>query len=180
MYTYVTTEVETKKRTNSSSSLANSRSTDTIPERICRPIYDFSVMVCDIAQILQRYDGALERMLITFEQMAIVMKSMAYTALINSREYSNINSVRTLFRLLAPYWKPVDCSLLVALVKATECEAAIRRHISEAGTKREKMWYWVKRLRIRYQQLPQVKMLQLLPQSFKSLLQMEIPPLKSL
>lgn len=96
-------------------------------ESICQPVYDFSVMVCDLVEILQSYKKALKRMCITFEQMASVMKSVTYTAIIKSTEYRNINSVETLFALLAPHWNPVDCSLLVALVNATRCTAAIQR-----------------------------------------------------
>ena len=66
-------------------------------------------------------------MLTAFEQMVIPMKSATYTALVNSKEYSSINSVRAFFKLLAPYWKPVHCPLLIALVNATECKAAIER-----------------------------------------------------
>ena len=88
---------------------------------------DFGAMVCDIAMILQRIDGALERMLITFEQMVLPMKSKTYTALVKSEDYRNVRSVRALFQLLGPYWKPVDCSLLTTLVKATKCQEASDR-----------------------------------------------------
>ena len=84
-------------------------------------------MVCDIILILERYEGALKRMLITFEQMVLPMKSETYTALVKSKEYRNVRSVRTLFQLLGPYWKPVDCSLLEMLVEATMCKEAIDR-----------------------------------------------------
>ena len=121
-----TAEIECKKRTcapviSQHSSLTHS------PPTIPKFMQDFGVMVCDIAQILQRHEGALERMLITFEHMVIPMKSATYTTLVNSKEYSSINSVRAFFKLLAPYWKPVHCPLLIALVNATECEAAIER-----------------------------------------------------
>ena len=88
---------------------------------------DFGAMVGDIILILQRNDGALERMLITFEQMVLPMKSEMYTTLVKSEEYRNVCSVRALFQLLAPLWKPVDCSLLTTLVKATKCKEAIDR-----------------------------------------------------
>ena len=84
-------------------------------------------MVCDVILILECYEGALTRMLITFEQMVLPMKSETYTALVKSEEYRNVCSVRTLFQLLGPYWKPVDCSLLEVLVEATMCKAAIDR-----------------------------------------------------
>ena len=106
-------------------------------ESIGQPVYDFSVMVCDIVEILQCYDKALKRMCITFEQMASVMRSVSYTAIINSKQYRKITSVETLFRLLAPHWNPVDCSLLVALVNATKCTAAIQRLNSYLSSRNE-------------------------------------------
>ena len=106
-------------------------------ESIGQPVYDFSVMVCDIVEILQCYDKALKRMCITFEQMASVMRSVSYTAIIKSKQYRNITSVETLFTLLAPHWNPVDCSLLVALVNATRCIAAIQRLDSYLSSRNE-------------------------------------------
>ena len=87
----------------------------------------FGMIVCDVILILERYEGALKRMLITFEQMVLPMKSETYTALVKSEEYRNVRSVQELFQLLGPFWKPVDCSLLTTLVKATKCKEAIDR-----------------------------------------------------
>ena len=98
---------------------------------------EFGVMVCDVILILERYEGALTRMLITFEQMVLPMKCETYTSLVKSEEYRNVRSVRTLFQLLGPYWKPVDCSLLEMLVEATMCKAAIDRLRKYLGTKHE-------------------------------------------
>ena len=97
------------------------------PPVIPKFMQEFGVMVSSIIQILQCHEGALERMLTAFEHMVIPMKSATFTALVNSKEYNSIKSVRALFKLLAPYWKPVHCPLLIALVNATECKAAIER-----------------------------------------------------
>ena len=140
---------------------------------------DFGVMMCDIAKILQRHEGALERMLMVFEQMVIPMKSAMYIALINSNEYSSIKSVRALFKLLAPYWKPVHCPLLIALVNATECKAAIQR-LQAYLMSRQKVGQNVvlgeegENVTCHYL-MQQVKMLQSLLLSSKNRLQMEVP-----
>ena len=137
-----TTEMESNKCTSaiSPNSFTTCFSTLTPPESICLPIYDFGVMVWDIVEILQRNNVNLERLLFIFEQMASALKSVTYTAIIKSKEYRNVNSVQALFRLLAPHWNPVDCSLLVALVNATRCTEAIQRLkdylISRSETKR--------------------------------------------
>ena len=88
---------------------------------------EFGMMVCDVILILECYEGALKRMQITFVQMVLPLKSEMYTALVNSEEYCNVRSVQELFQLLGPFWKPVDCSLLATLVKATKCKEAIDR-----------------------------------------------------
>ena len=96
-------------------------------DTICLPIFAFGIMMRDITQVLHVCDTALENMLITFEQMAYFMKSETYIAVVQSKEYKSVDSVRTLFQLLAPHWKPVDYSLLSSLVFATGSEKAIRR-----------------------------------------------------
>ena len=103
---------------------------------------EFGMMVCDIILILECYEGALKRMLITFEEMVLLMKRETYTALVKSEEYRNVHSVRALFQLLGPYWKPVDCSLLEML----QC---VRRRLlgskktSVTRMRQGKLWFWV-------------------------------------
>ena len=84
-------------------------------------------MVCDVILILERYEGALKRMQIAFVHMVLPLKSEMYTTLVKSEEYCNVRSVEELFQLLGEFWKPVDCSLLTMLVKATKCKEAIDR-----------------------------------------------------
>ena len=119
-----TTEIECKKRTPT---ISQRSSPPCSPPMIPKFMQEFGMMVCDVILILERYEGALKRMLITFEQMVLPMKSETYTALVKSKEYSNVHSVRALFQLLGPYWKPVDCSLLEMLVEASMCKEAIDR-----------------------------------------------------
>ena len=99
-----TAEIESKKHTPTVSQRSLPAHS---PPIIPKFMQDFGVMVCDVAQILQHHEGALEGMLMVFEQMVIPMKSATYTTLVNSKEYSSVNSVRAFFKLLAPYWKPV-------------------------------------------------------------------------
>ena len=83
--------------------------------------------MCDLTEILQKTEKALELMVDTFEHMAYYMKSEAYISLVKSSEYKAVDSVRTFFRLLAPYLDHVGCSLLTKLVAASRCEKAIKR-----------------------------------------------------
>lgn len=81
----------------------------------------------DLTVILQRNSDALEKMQVAFEQIAHHMKNPTYIAIIESRQYEAVNSVRAFFRILAPHWKPIDCSLLKALVHAAGVEEATQR-----------------------------------------------------
>ena len=94
---------------------------------ICQPAMEFGKAMSDLTEILQRADHALKRMLVAFEHMAHYMKNRKYIAIVQSKAYEAVDSVRALFRLLAPHWKPVDCSLLKALVHAAGVEAATKR-----------------------------------------------------
>ena len=128
------TEIEWKKH---KTTICQRTSPTHSPPMIPKFMQEFAVMVCDIILILECSKGALKRMLITFEQMVLPMNSETYTALIKSEEYRNVRSVRALFQLLGPYWKPVDCSLLEMLVEATMCMEAIdrlRKYLSNRNT----------------------------------------------
>lgn len=126
MINFCTSDIEAQKcRTFAASS--NPSSPTPAQDTICLPIYEFGAMMRDITLLLESNDKSLEKMLITFEQMAYYMDSKTYIAIVESKEYKVVDSVRTLFRLLAPCWKPVDCSLLIALVHAAGCDKAMHR-----------------------------------------------------
>ena len=81
----------------------------------------------DLTDILQSSDGALKSMLVAFEHMAHFVKNETYISIVQSKAYEAVDSVRALFRLLAPHFKPIDCSLLKALVEAAGVEQANQR-----------------------------------------------------
>ena len=81
----------------------------------------------DLTEILQSSNRALEKMLVAFEHMSYYMKNKTYITIVESEAYKAVNSVRTLFQLLAPHLNPVDCSLLSALVDASGSEKAMQR-----------------------------------------------------
>ena len=125
---YNATDIQGQKGTatnlrNSSPPSSPGQSQDTIS----RPVIEFGKAMSDLTDILQSTDYALKRMLVAFENMAHYMKSRKYISIVQSKEYKAVDSVRALFQLLAPHWKPVDCSLLKALVEAAGVEQAIQR-----------------------------------------------------
>jgi len=110
--------------TTSLSSTPESAESTYLPTNIA---YAFGIMMSDLTEILEQHKGSLKKMMVAFEHMVRVMKSKIYKALIHSRQYKEIKSVHDFFGALAKYWKPVDCSLLYALVKATQCQPAMER-----------------------------------------------------
>ena len=95
-----------------------------LPQNIA---FAFGILLSDLTSLLEKYEGALENMKSTFQFIATIMKSKAYYALLCSKHYKKIKSVKYFFLLLAKYCTPVDCSLLNAVVKATHCQPAIER-----------------------------------------------------
>ena len=94
---------------------------------ISQPAIEFGKAMKDLTDILQRADGALKSMLVAFEHIAHYVKNETYISIVQSKAYEAVDSVRALFRLLAPHLQPVDCSLLKALVEAAGVEQAIQR-----------------------------------------------------
>ena len=96
-------------------------------QSISQPAIEFGKAMRDLTDILQSADGALKSMLVAFEHIAHYIENETYISIVQSKTYEAVDSVRALFRLLAPYLKPVDCSLLKALVEAAGVERAIQR-----------------------------------------------------
>ena len=110
--------------TNSLVSTPDSEERSSLPQSIA---FAFAALLSDLTCLLERHEGALYQMKLTFKFIAQIMKSKAYYTLLQSKQYMKIKSVDDFFLLLTKYWKPVDCSLLTTLVKATHCEPAIKR-----------------------------------------------------
>ena len=123
---YVAADIEVQKRCSNTCGLLSS-STGQSCDEISHPAIEFGKTMCDLVEILEASDTALKNMLVAFEHMAYYMKSATYITIVESNQYNTVDSVRTFFRLLAPHWKPVDCSLLKALIDAASCEKAIKR-----------------------------------------------------
>ena len=81
----------------------------------------------DLTEILQSADNGLKRMVVAFEHIAHYVKNETYISIVQSKAYEAVDSVRALFRLLAPHLQPLDCSLLKALVETADVEQAIQR-----------------------------------------------------
>ena len=110
--------------TNSLVSTPDSEEHSSLPQNIA---FAFAALLADLTGLLEQHEGALDKMKLTFKFIAEIMKSKAYYTLLQSKRYKKIKSVDDFFLLLTKFWKPVDCSFLITLVKATHCKPAIER-----------------------------------------------------
>ena len=110
--------------TNSLVSTPDSEEHSSLPQNIA---FAFAALLSDLTGLLEQHEGALDKMKLTFKFIAEIMKSKAYYTLLQSKRYKKIKSVDDFFLLLTKFWKPVDCSFLITLVKATHCKPAIER-----------------------------------------------------
>ena len=110
--------------TNSLVSIPDSEEHSSLPQNIA---FAFAVLLADLTGLLEQHEGALDKMNLTFQFIATIMKSKAYYTVLQSKHYKSIKSVRDFFLHLTNFWKPVDCSLLITLVEATHCNPAIER-----------------------------------------------------
>ena len=110
--------------TNSLVSIPDSEEHSSLPRNIA---FAFAALLADLTGLLEQHERSLEKMNLTFQFIAKIMKSEAYYTVLQSKHYKSIKSVRDFFLLLTNFWKPVDCSLLHILVEATHCKPAIER-----------------------------------------------------
>ena len=78
----------------------------------------------NLIEILENYENSLIRMKTAFEHMVHYMEHDKLTNIVQSAKYRAIATVVAFFQLLARLLKTPDCSLLGALVHATNCERA--------------------------------------------------------
>ena len=88
---------------------------------------EYGKMMCEMIEILENNEKSLTKKKRAFVHMAHYVELAEYTDIIQSPKYDEVDSVEMFFKLLAPHLKPPDCSLLIALVNATDCEKAKQR-----------------------------------------------------
>ena len=87
----------------------------------------YGIMMTDLISILECNKDSVKSMRACFDHMVQHADEKIYLDLIESSEYEKTNSVQSFFKLLRPYLKLHDCSLLKTLVQATKCEKAMKR-----------------------------------------------------
>ena len=91
-----------------------------IPELNCK----FVIFISGLIETLEKHEGTLPRIKTALEHLVLPLRIRKFVRIVRSEEYIGANSVRELFRLLAPHWNCIDCNFLRTLVKASECQAA--------------------------------------------------------
>ena len=88
---------------------------------------ELALLITDLVELLDKYDGALGRMKVALENLVLPLSLKKLVHIVRSQEYKEATSVQELFKLLAPYWNCIDCNLLRVIVRASGCQPAIER-----------------------------------------------------
>ena len=88
---------------------------------------ELALLITDLVELLDKYDGALGRMKVALENLVLPLSLKKLVHIVRSQDYKEATSVQELFKLLAPYWNCIDCNLLRVIVRASGCQAAIER-----------------------------------------------------
>jgi len=88
---------------------------------------ELALLITDLVELLDKHNGALERMKTALENLVLPLSLKRLVQIVQSQRYEEARSVRELFKLLAPYWSCIDCSLLQVIVKASGCQPAIEK-----------------------------------------------------
>ena len=88
---------------------------------------ELALLITDLVEFLDKYDGALGRMKVALENLVLPLGLKKLVRIVRSQEYKEATSVQELFKLLAPYWSCVDCKLLHIIVRASGCQPAVER-----------------------------------------------------
>lgn len=88
---------------------------------------ELALLITDLVELLDKYDGALGRMKVALENLVLPLSLKKLVHIVRSQDYKEATSVQELFKLLAPYWSCIDCNLLRVIVRASGCQAAIER-----------------------------------------------------
>ena len=88
---------------------------------------ELALLITDLVEFLDKYDGALARMKVALENLVLPLGLKKLVHVVRSQDYKEATSVQELFKLLAPYWSCVDCKLLHTIVRASGCQPAMER-----------------------------------------------------
>ena len=88
---------------------------------------ELALLITDLVELLNKFDGALGRMKVALENLVLPLGLKKLVRIVRSQEYKEATSVQELFKLLAPYWSCIDCKLLHTIVRASGCHPAMER-----------------------------------------------------
>ena len=108
---------------DSDSSASPPESAISIPE--CN--IQFSLFITELTPLLENHEGALSNILTFLEQLVLPLHNKCLAKIFQPEKFQGVQSIRALFRLLAPHWGYIDCSLLHPIVKASSCKPALAK-----------------------------------------------------
>ena len=77
--------------------------------------------------LLDHFPNALDKLKQVLASLVLPLAEGKVAPLVDPLAYKNTQTVRELFRLMAPYWNPLSTDLLSLLLEASGCNQAARR-----------------------------------------------------
>ena len=87
----------------------------------------FQQMQREVIDLLDQFPNALAELKYVLASLVLPMAGGIVLPLVDPLAYENSQTVRELFRLMAPYWNPLSTDLLVLLLEASGCSQAARK-----------------------------------------------------
>ena len=87
----------------------------------------FSLFITELTPLLENHEGALSNILTFLEQLVLPLQNKCLAKIFQPDKFEGVQSIRALFRLLAPHWSYIDTSLLHPIVKASGCTTALEK-----------------------------------------------------
>ena len=119
-YTYVYTDYK-----NLTSGSVQRPSADTaVPSDLCETCEMFQQLQHNVMDLLDHFPNALAKLKQVLASLVLPLGEGKVAPLVDSLAYENAQTVRELFRLMAPYWNCLSIDLLGLLLEASGCNQA--------------------------------------------------------
>ena len=95
-----------------------------VPSDLCETFQMFQQLQRNVMDLLDQFPNALAKLKQVLASLVLPLGEGKVVPLVDPLAYENAQTVRELFRLMAPYWNPLSTDLLGLLLEASGCNQA--------------------------------------------------------
>ena len=95
-----------------------------VPSDLCETSEMFQQLQRTVMDLLDQFPNALAKLKQVLVSLVLPLGEGKVAPLVDPLAYENAQTVRELFRLMAPYWNPLSTDLLAFLLEASGCNQA--------------------------------------------------------